>query len=794
MSNNKRPSSLIGSIVSKSGNLAKRTAVETPSGAPGSSNPSNPFMSRPTPPEMAIKTFLIQARSTARNRPASQRNQPVEVEARLGTIISPYGSHDMRALSSGAKQINIKGVQRVFHAFVCNISPGDAASANAPKTNFEGGITRSNYLKWTNGGVSEISPLTNAFSVQIRPNESESAAIKSQLAENEYVETVFCYQDQTRINFPHNPPQSNHLGKGHKERKEKLSVIDIALPAAPYDLRLQLANEVPAENGQIDNARDVPKGWNQKRVKRRRTYSRVDNSFAWKIDVTEVTTSAATPAVASAGGGGTSHPEVGYEIEMELSANRTQELIQTSDEATANKLAENLSRQLWFMLQQINPTHDVLEVVDFLQPNPDQEAAKLAIGQCGTIKRFIESGCQSWRSAIAPGGGAAESADGGECKPPRNFIGCMPVNFSRHNIEEVQRSDADESNGSAGYYLSEKTDGVRYLMVFTGKTAVLVDRASHETKKVFQPRLHCEHLATLASAIKPGAILDGEVVVHRKLRRPIFIVFDVLANSASEPILHLPFEQRLRHLKAASFVKKDAGIDVFNASSVSDPNVALPLVRKNFVKRVDLDHLLSNVHEERGMRIYKYGETHNHLTDGIIFQPNMPYVCGTDVNLLKWKYLDTVTIDVEILPPRQNFGRNANDNEDVLRVGVMGEEGTSVDMTRYLRLPSSERHRLEADRAENGSKIAEVGFDPTTGEWYYRTMRPDKVAPNHISTVLGTLLELAESLSTEELRYRMSIPSGSRDTYSKDVRNMQKQLLEHQRKKNKVATAAAGPR
>jgi hypothetical protein len=119
----------------------------------------------------------------------------------------------------------------------------------------------------------------------------------------------------------------------------------------------------------------------------------------------------------------------------------------------------------------------------------------------------------------------------------------------------------------------------------------------------------------------------------------------------------------------------------------------------------------------------------------------------------------------------------------------MGEEGTSVDMTRYLRLPPSERHRLEADRAENGSKIAEVGFDPTTGEWYYRTMRPDKVAPNHISTVLGTLLELAESLSTEELRYRMSIPSGTRDTYSKDVRNMQKQLLEHQRKKNKAAAA-----
>ena len=108
-------------------------------------------------------------------------------------------------------------------------------------------------------------------------------------------------------------------------------------------------------------------------------------------------------------------------------------------------------------------------------------------------------------------------------------------------------------------------------------------------------------------------------------------------------------------------------------------------------------------------------------------------------------------------------------------------------MTRFIRLPNSERRRLEADRDESGAKIAEVGFEPSTGEWYYLTMRPDKIAPNHISTVIGTLLELAESLSTDELRYRMSVPPSGRDTFRKDMRNMQKQLLDHQRKKNMSA-------
>ena len=107
----------------------------------------------------------------------------------------------------------------------------------------------------------------------------------------------------------------------------------------------------------------------------------------------------------------------------------------------------------------------------------------------------------------------------------------------------------------------------------------------------------------LALSIKPGAVLDGEVVVHRRLRRPVFIVFDVLANSANEPILHLPFEQRLRHLRSASFMKgggegnNSSGImaDVFDPAAVSDLSIALPLVRKNFVDRIDLDRLLSYV-------------------------------------------------------------------------------------------------------------------------------------------------------------------------------------------------------
>ena len=162
------------------------------------------------------------------------------------------------------------------HAFVCNVSGDSTAAA---QTNFEGGITRSNYLKWTNSGLSEVSPLSLAFSCRgpSNRNESESASLRAQLNEVENVETVFAYPDKTRVAFPHSSAassasmngQHNHLGRGHKERKEKMSTIDIALPAAPYDLRLTLATETPMKDDSVTSIQHLPNGWNKKRIKRR---------------------------------------------------------------------------------------------------------------------------------------------------------------------------------------------------------------------------------------------------------------------------------------------------------------------------------------------------------------------------------------------------------------------------------------------------------------------------------------------------------------------------------------------
>lgn len=754
----------LGGMISKKSKLDEQTS--NPRSAQTSNGFQNPFLRVPVKPESNLQIFLTQVRASARKYLPKSTPLPIskpfcEVEARLGIL----RVNQRRVTSSGPKRMPSNNA--IVHAFDCTRLPQQPAMAT--------GVSRNHYVRWTQGGLSEPSPLTASLGCVVKNGNAKeaSAMIKRDLVEHEYVETVFAgYPQERRVCFPgyvsatHPAPTK----AGQMEYKEKLDQMDLTLPAAKYDLRIGLSSEKVVDPA----VTSVPPGWKMHRVKRRRSYSRKDGNIGWQMDVTEVTS---TPR------DNLNKKTVTYEIEMELKAEKMLQLINEESQERVHAMTKALAQQLWWIISNINPLEETVDVEEYLQDHPNAKAVQLALATCGALKKFMDN-----PPPIQPG--KAAHIDSPLSRPHETppaslsnmkFCGCMPVNFSRHNIEDVQQAPEN------GYFLSEKTDGVRHFMVFTGDTIVLVDRAMRGKRVIPSKKAsNQDPMAHVLPLIQAGTVLDGEVVMHRghagkHPARPIFIVFDVLTIGPTSAVLHLPFEQRLHHLKHATFRTKTANRNMFADELVANPNIPLPLVRKNFVRRTNLAELLSKVVEEKGARSYRNLPVHNHLSDGIVFQPNQPYVCGTDTNLLKWKYLDTVTIDVEILPPRYGYG-GVMDDEDQLNVGVMGSEQTSIDMSRYVQLPKSELYRLEADKHESGARIAEVGFDPETGEWYYLTMRPDKIAPNHISTVLGTLLELSESLTTEELQYRMNIPPGNRDTYRKHFRNMLKQMLEFQEK------------
>mmetsp|Transcript_4851 Transcript_4851/g.11580 ORF Transcript_4851/g.11580 Transcript_4851/m.11580 type:complete len:770 (-) Transcript_4851:419-2728(-) len=758
----KRPGGLnLGGLMAKKSKLDEKTAANKSSGG-GGHGLHNPYLQKPVHPEKTIQILLTQMRNSARKYQQPPYNTPFcEIEARIGIL----KVNNRRVTSSGPKRIN-GSVVKAFDG---------ASPPRVEAPSMVSGISRSHYVGWTLAGLSEASPLSAALGV----TSQNSKEIKQNLHEHEYTETVFAgYQGDRRVSFPgfvdveHPSSVPVPTKAGQMEYKEKLDQRDLILPAAKYDLRIGLASEKIVD----PNVTHIPAGWALHRVKRRRSYKRKDTNMGWQIDVTEVTSTSKHDL---------SKKTVVYEIEMELQPQVMLKLINMESQEQIQRETQNLAKQLWWMLSQINPLEETVDVEEYLVDHPNKKAVNLALATCGALKKFMES--RPMHHGPMDVGTLPLANPNSQPSPSLSntkFCGCMPVNFSRHNIEDVQRGTK--------YFLSEKTDGVRHFMIFTGDTVVLVDRAMRGKQAV--PLIKTNNndkdpMASVLGLIQPGTVFDGEVVMHRgngnkHKARPLFIVFDVLTIGPSTAVLHLPFEKRLEHLKKATFRTKTANRDMFAESALADPNIPLPLVRKNFVMRTEISTLLNNVVEEKGFRSYRQLPVHNHLTDGIIFQPNLPYTCGTDVNLLKWKYLDTVTIDVQILLEGGYRHRGqGDDDDDPLNTGVMGPDNTSVDMSRYVKLPASERFRLEADKMEVNSRvhIAEVGFDPLSGEWYYLTMRPDKIAPNHISTVLGTLLELSESLTTEELQYRMSIPAGQRDTYRKDLKGMMKQLLSYQK-------------
>jgi hypothetical protein len=758
----------LANLMNKKSKLDEKTASnnKTSGGSShGNSGLNNPFLAKPIQAEKTIQAFLTQVRNSARQYLPNDTKLPItkpfcEVEARLGIL----RVNNRRVTSSGAKRVN----GTIVHAFDGTMLPVEPSMVS--------GISRSHFVSWTQGGLSEMSPLSAALGCVVKPNtppKQAVAMIKRDLVETEYVETVFAgYQEDRRVTFPGLVDAQNPMPHkcGQMEYKEKLQQRDMILPSAKYDMRIGLASEKVVDPA----VTTVPPGWTLHRVKRRRSYKRRDTNMAWQIDVTEVTS---TPK------DNFSKKTVVYEIEMELQASAMLKLVNEESQEKVTAMTKSLAQQLWWVLQHLNPLKETVDVEEYLQDHPNKHAVQLALATCGALKKFMEHPPLSSQPAHIELPLASPDEAPSAKLANTKFCGCMPVNFSRHNIDEIQNAPEN------GYFLSEKTDGVRHFMIFTGNTVVLVDRSMKGKQPVpISGQVTKEDpMAPILSLIQPGTVFDGEVVMHRggskHKARPLFIVFDVLTIGASTAVMHLPFEKRLEHLKKATFRTKTANRDMFADADVADLNIVLPLVRKNFVPRTQIGELLSHVVEEKGFRSYRNLPVHNHLTDGIIFQPNLPYVCSTDNNLLKWKYLDTVTIDVELLEEGFQHRRGHEEDEEMLNTGVMGPDRTSVEMTRYVKLPASERFRLEADKFDTGSRIAEVGFDPLSGEWYYQTMRPDKDCPNHINTVLGTLMELSESLTTEELEYRMSVPPGQRDTFRKEFKGMMKQLLEFQKSK-----------
>lgn len=574
------------------------------------------------------------------------------------------------------------------------------------------------------------------------------------------------------------------------ESKNRFFRHNCALMAHQYDIRIDAASEdprpvadAPSFSSSSSSSGDAfnPDAWGMERVKRRRTYRcKIPNGSGWKIDLTEVENRRNKAVDARPQTTDCRDREI--ELEFELENREMQSWLRETDEKKARDKALQLASRLHWLIELCVPSET--EVVGELPMGP--LPAEVYLSGIYGLNDMLKRANSPTSSAPAH---AREHLD---------FVGSMPINLTRRNLLTVQRN---------GYFLTEKSDGVRYLLYVVASggavvggaeagqpVAVLMDRACH----VFN--MHGS--AVIGAALGVGAVLDGELVYNRLTKESVFLVFDMLALDG-RPFLHLPFRDRLRAIRE-QVIPRCAKIPSSSSGSSSSSGTGgssggsgghpIPkLIRKNFVEKHRFcSDLLSRIQFKDGERMYDDGER-QHKSDGIIFQPDSPYVFGRDTDLLKWKWPELRSVDVQIVVTKDAAGPQ-------VRLFCNGPEGTLIDLSKrgngYVGLGIFDTQRLLADVDEalesRRQVIVEVAYDPMVGLWSYLHGRADKKDPNFIDAVLGVFVEQAEAISVEELQYKMLAKAEAEDDYGSQMARMKAKLLLWQAEEAKKTAGGAG--
>ena len=678
----------------------------------------------------AIARSLGAARARLRDDPgAVPGGAAVEVEARLGVACERYA-----ALGGGDDGA---GRRYVASRRGCGAVPLDGCDAKFCP------------------GVSEI-----AFRDVAENLRRYAGKRRAPLAVAETVESTFGSDES---------PYRLVVAAGSKrlEKKAAVDVFDFAFPSASYDLRLQTAGEAPAPWDAAHLPRPEKPAWTWRRVKKRCSYVVQSGPLAaWRVDCTEVTSLAypvdalTTDMALGLGGAGGAVPgtpgpattTVTHEVEVELAREATARWLAASagggEDAESRALAESLV-QLFAVLAPIERCDS--------RPKPSCAASPTARQAAKDALRAVAAGAR------------------------RSFPGSMPCGFARRHVTMIQREP---------YFVAEKSDGERRLLVGVDdgarRGAALVDRKA----QVETVRLHGAALAGLP----PGAILDGEVVQNLATGAPAFLVFDVLHDGRRD-VSGLDFEERffgslagpLRGCLAVPCPGRDGepgavspededrafadlGTDAAEPPAELAELPVLRVVPKRFVppKRIGAAVLARVSRDDDvngavryGARVYRDGAARFHLSDGLVFVPGGPYVAGTDPKLLKWKWTDGLTVDLEV--------RGAGKGGD-LSFFAVDDDGDAVDCSKHVALPEHDAARLRADvkaTPKGTATVAELGLHAESGLWEYHGFRPDKATGNHFDVFLSTLLLHAESPSEHELEYRLRTDDPTKDDFAK---------------------------
>ncbi|SCV01213.1 LAMI_0G10044g1_1 [Lachancea mirantina] len=361
-------------------------------------------------------------------------------------------------------------------------------------------------------------------------------------------------------------------------------------------------------------------------------------------------------------------------------------------------------------------------------------------------------------------------------KPAKTFPGSQPVSF--------QHSDIEDKLCGQDYYVCEKTDGIRALMlvvinpVTKEQGCFIIDRENNYflVSGFRFPRLPRQSRKELLETFQDGTLIDGELVLQTnpvtKLKEMRYLMFDCLAING-RCIVQSPTSSRLAHL-GKEFYKP-----------YYDLRSLYPKHCETFPFKISMKHM--NFSYDL-MKVVNSLESLPHVSDGLIFTPvNTPYnVGGKDSLLLKWKPEEENSVDFKVIleipiaedtttpkndPSRFYFnydvkpafqlyiwqgGADVNNRLHTFDQPFSKKELEILERTykkfAELEISDEQWHELKnLDQPLNG-RIVECSKDQESGAWRLLRFRDDKLNGNHVSVVQKVLESISDSVRVEDLQ------------------------------------------